>query len=96
MAEYRLTPAAARDLADIWRYTEKEWGRDQANAYALAIRAACGDLAKFPRQAQDCAHIRQGYRRRSTGRHIIYFRVTDYGIAVVRILHQRMDTKRRL
>lgn len=29
-------------------------------------------------------------------RHIIYFRPTGYGIAVIRILHQRMDAPRHL
>ena len=29
-----------------------------------------------------------------TTRNTIYFRVTDYGIAVVRVLHDRMDATR--
>ncbi|WP_207901287.1 hypothetical protein [Sphingomonas sp. PP-CC-3A-396] len=28
--------------------------------------------------------------------HVIYFRSTSYGIAVIRILHQRMDAGRHL
>jgi len=27
---------------------------------------------------------------------MIYFRVTDYGIAVIRVLHDRMDAPRHL
>ena len=30
------------------------------------------------------------------GRHAIYFRITAYGIAVVRVLHDRMDAQRHL
>jgi toxin ParE1/3/4 len=30
------------------------------------------------------------------GQHVIYFRVTRYGIAVIRILHQRMEAARHL
>ena len=30
MAEYRLSPAAERDLEGIWIYTRKEWGLEQA------------------------------------------------------------------
>ena len=33
MAEYRLTPAAERDLEKIWRYTQKTWGIEQAGRY---------------------------------------------------------------
>ncbi len=94
--EYRLSPAAIRDLTEIWRYTSKEWDKEQANRYTLALQAMCAKLAEAPQQGQSCAHIRPGYRRRGTEHHVIYYRVTDYGIAVVRILHQRMDAGREL
>jgi toxin ParE1/3/4 len=32
MAEYRLTPAAERDLEAIWVHTVREWGVEQAVA----------------------------------------------------------------
>jgi len=37
-----------------------------------------------------------GYRRRSVERHMIYFRITTYGIAIIRILHDRMYAPRYL
>jgi toxin ParE1/3/4 len=46
--------------------------------------------------APACDHIRPSYRRRSVERHMIYFRITDYGIAIIRILHDRMDAPRHL
>jgi hypothetical protein len=33
MAEYRLSPAAERDLEGIWKYTREEWGLEQAERY---------------------------------------------------------------
>ena len=59
--------------------------------YTDLIEAACADLAEAPQRAQGCGNIRPGYRRRSAEQHVIYFRPTSYGIAVIRILHQRMD-----
>jgi toxin ParE1/3/4 len=53
-------------------------------------------LAEAPKSAPGCEHIRKGYRRRSIGRHMVYFRITTYGIAVIRILHERMDAPRHL
>ncbi|WP_371868153.1 type II toxin-antitoxin system RelE/ParE family toxin [Pseudoduganella rivuli] len=53
-------------------------------------------LAQFPMAALACDYIRSGYRRSRVERHMIYFRVTDYGIAVVRILHERMDASRHI
>jgi toxin ParE1/3/4 len=96
MAEYRLSPRAQRDLDGVFEYTVARWGLAQALRYTDLIEAACADLAEAPQQAQGCANIRPGYRRRSIEQHVTYFRTTDYGIAVVRILNSRMDAARHL
>lgn len=96
MAEYRLSPRAQRDLDGVFDYTVTRWDLAQALRYTDLIEAACADLAEAPQQAQGCAHIRPGYRRRGVEQHVIYFRPTSYGIAVARILHQRMDAARHL
>mgnify|MGYP003593929528 FL=1 len=96
MAEYRLTPAAERDLESIWRYTARQWGIKQAERYIDTLTDAFAELADAPKAAPTCEHIRRGYRRWGVERHMVYFRVTDYGIAVVRVLHERMDAPRHL
>jgi len=96
MADYRLAPAAERDLEHIWRTTAKEWGVDQAHRYTDKLAAAFEALAQAPERAQACDHIRQGYRRRNVERHAIYFRKTASGIDIMRILHDRMDATRHL
>lgn len=96
MAEARLSPRAQRDLEQLFDFTVKRWGLAQAMRYAELIEAACAELAEAPQRAQACDHIRQGYRRRVVERHMIYFRQTGFGIAVVRILHQRMDAATHL
>ncbi len=92
----RLSPAAQRDLDDVFRYSARLWGMGQAVRYVQAIRDACVHWASTPTSAQDCRHIREGYRRGLVGRHWVYFRGEVKGIAVVRILHQRMDAARHL
>lgn len=96
MAEYRLTPAAEQDLEAIWIYTAQHWSVAQASRYMDIMTAAFASLARSPRTAPACDHIRPGYRRRSVEQHMIYFRITFYGIAIVRVLHQRMDAPRYL
>ena len=96
MAEYRLTPAAERDLESIWIYTVREWGIEQADRYIDLLTTAFAALAQKPNTAQSCEHILPGYRQWGVERHMIYFRITEYGIAVVRILHDRMDARRHL
>lgn len=96
MAEYRLTPAAEGDLEAIWSYTARQWDVAQANRYTDIMTAAFAELAQRPKTAPACDHIRPGYRRCSVERHMIYFRITAYGIAIIRILHDRMDAQRNL
>lgn len=94
MAEYRLTPAAERDLERIWAYTLEQWGIKQADRYIDFLTEAFDTLARSPRIAPTCEQIRPGYRRWAVERHTVYFRMTDYGIVVVRVLHNRMDPSR--
>ena len=96
MAEYRLTPAAERDLESIWIYTLRQWGARQADLYIDVLTTAFAKCADAPEIAPSCEHIRPGYRRWRVERHMVYFQVTHYGIAVVRILHERMDSLRHL
>jgi toxin ParE1/3/4 len=96
MSEYRLTPAARRDLEGIWRYTNQRWGVEQANRYIDVLTEAFAVLAGAPKTAPACDHIRAGYRHRSVERHVVYFKTAPYGIAVVRVLHERMDAPQHL
>ena len=95
-AEYRLTPEAKRDVEAIWLYTFEEWGLEQANRYTDELEDGFAQLAVGPQLGAACDHIRKGYRRSRVGRHVVYYRTTDYGIAVVRILHDRMLPTRHL
>ena len=95
-AEYRLTPEAERDLEAIWLYTFEEWGLKQAHRYTDELTEAFTQLAASPEIATPYGQIRKGYRRSRVGRHVIYFRLTEYGIAVVRVLHVRMLPVRHL
>jgi toxin ParE1/3/4 len=96
MAEYRLSPAAEHDLESIWLYTCQQWSLQQANQYIDMLTATFDKLADSPLIASVCDHIRSGYRHYNAGRHMIYFRVTPFGIAIIRILHDRMDVSRHL
>ncbi|MFZ6872312.1 type II toxin-antitoxin system RelE/ParE family toxin [Undibacterium sp. Di27W] len=96
MAEYRLVPAAENDLESIWSYTALKWSVEQADRYTDIMTSAFDELAQSPKLAPACDHIRPGYRRQTVERHVIYFRITSYGIAIIRILHDRMDASRYL
>ena len=91
MREYRLTPCAERDVEEIWRYTARQWSADQAEEYVGDLFDMMEDLAHERAQGRSGETIRPGYWRRNVGAHVIFYKKADYGIAVVRVLHQRMD-----
>ena len=96
MSGYVLSPRAKADLDDIWDYTERNWGTEQAKAYIRLIGAAIQTVATSPARGKACDHIREGYRKYPAGSHVVFFRLTDGGINVVRILRRRMDFDRHL
>ena len=95
-AEIRLTPAAERDLIDIWVYTADEWGVDQADHYLAEIERALDRLRDYPERGADIREVRAGYRRLPVGRHRIYYRLSHGVVEIIRVLHARMDVSSRL
>ena len=98
---YLLSPLAQADLSDIWDYSNNLWGADQADAYVLAIHAACEGLAAAMAGGrlggQSAEHIRTGYRKEIVGSHLVFFTCQLMGIVnVVRVLNQRMDVSAHL
>jgi toxin ParE1/3/4 len=93
---YRLTPAAQRDLSDIWDFTQEHWDGVQAETYISELRAAVERIAEDPDRGRACDDIREGYRRYRIGSHLIFYRVAADGVDVIRILHQRMDPSRHM
>ena len=96
MNEYRLTPAAQRDLSSMWDYTEEQWDVRQAETYIGEIRADIERVAANPQRGRARTEVRDGYRSYSIVSHVLFYVETPFGIAVIRILHQSMDPARHL
>ena len=96
MSGYALSPRAKADIEEIWDYTEKRWGLDQAKRYIRELEQAMETVARDPRRARKCDDIRPGYRRFSGGSHIIFFLTKSDRIEIIRVLHQRMDFDQHL
>lgn len=96
MASFRLSPLAVEDLEAIWWYSFKHWGIAKADVYIDALLERFTATAKAPQRTSDISHIRSGYRYARVEQHVFYFRTTDDGIAIIRILHGWMDPARYL
>lgn len=91
----RLYPLAQADLEEIWSYTETRWSLEQAESYHAGIIAAFEGLAAGSKQGRP-SDAREGYFKYAVGSHLVFYRRSEAGIDVVRILHQRMDVTRHL
>ena len=95
-AEYRLAPKAREDMEAVWLYSLNLWGARQADRYIDDLTEAFAFLASSPKVGTACDHIRKGYRRYPVIRHVVYYRATQYGIEIIRVLHDRMLAVRHL
>jgi len=98
MAKYHLTNKAVEDLSNIWEYTVDTWSERQADDYYNMLTASFQKITENPRlfglKYEEIAEGLHGYR---ANKHIIFYRIlADGDILVIRILHQRMDLKRRM
>lgn len=96
MADFYLRPKAVSDLENIWDYTVRMWDEDQAERYLRLLNVGFIDLTIQPDLGRACDAIRPGYRVFRVGSHVIFYRVMNEGIEIVRVLHQSMDFERHL
>ena len=92
---YRLSPLAEADLEEIWLYTFQQWSMEQADDYLSNLIAAIEGLASGRKTGQK-TDVREGYWKYHAGAHVVYFRRSDTGIDVIRVLHGRMDVGKHL
>jgi toxin ParE1/3/4 len=93
---YRLSKSAESDLLEIWDYTAHTWGVNQAEKYLKRLESRFFDLAAEPQKGRPRKDLASDYFSYHEVRHLIFYRPQDEGIAIARILHERMDLGERL
>ncbi|WP_063835573.1 type II toxin-antitoxin system RelE/ParE family toxin [Rhizobium lusitanum] len=79
----------------MWRYTVENRSAKQAEAYHAEIVEAFEGLASGLKIGRRI-HIREGYFKHAIGSHLIYYLLLDAEVAIIRVLHRRMDVSRHL
>jgi len=82
---------AEEDLADIWLYSFEIQGERQADKYYDELIKGMELLAYNPALGVSCDHIREGYRRFKFNCHVVYYKVTESRLTIIRVLHERME-----
>ena len=94
---YRISKQAIDDLNDIWVYTFHKWSKEQADRYYDLIIGEIEFIAENYLIGKSAEQTRKNYRVTKIKSHLIFYRKFGNGIVeIVRILHQRMDIKKRL
>jgi toxin ParE1/3/4 len=91
MRRLRISREAQRDLFSIADYSEREWGADAKLKYMDRIATRFESLRRHPNLGRPRTEFGPSLFSILCGGHIIFYRVTDNEVKVVRVLHQRMD-----
>ena len=97
MYSIRFTKQADADLVSIYVYTYRTWNEAQAVDYTNGLKAAICKIAENPKRigTADRFKVRPGYRSCRYQSHVVFYRVSDRFVEVVRILHKRMDIEKQ-
>jgi toxin ParE1/3/4 len=97
MPTYRKTRRADEDLQEIYRYTRRTWGRDQAVRYLRGLEQRFTALADNPLAGLAREDLRPpGLRSFVHGSHVIFYQPQPDGVLIVRVLHGRQDVRAHL
>lgn len=95
--KYRISEQAVKDLNTIWIYTLNKWSKEQADRYYELIIGEIEFVSDNFLTGKSVEQIRKNYKVTKSKSHLIFYRKKENDIVdVVRILHQRMDIKKRL
>jgi toxin ParE1/3/4 len=72
------------------------WSLREADRYQSMMIKEIELLAAHSKSGKDQHHIRSGYRSSKIKSHIIFYRILEKELEVIRILHERMDIPNRL
>lgn len=92
MARFLIQHAASYRIDEIYRYTLKQWGSDQAKAYIEGLFASFAEVVtrKIPSRPVPAAFAVSGYFYRDQ-KHFVYWRYLGSGdVGIVTVLHERM------
>ncbi len=88
MAFHRIlySEQAAEDLIDIWSYLD-ELNTNAANKIIEQIKCECVKLSNFPMLGQEREDIIKGIRHLPVFSYIVFYRIMDDYIEIIRVVH---------
>jgi toxin ParE1/3/4 len=86
-----FTAEAEADFRSLLEYTTVTWGVEQRDLYADRMMSVIHELLSHTQLGSVRDDVSPGLRNRRVGQHLIFYRVYERSIRIVRILHTKMD-----
>jgi toxin ParE1/3/4 len=93
---FKLRPKADQDLANIYHYSIQEFGGKRAELYIKDLSASFRKLVQKPELGKDYSFVRPNLLAYPVVSHVVFFKESDWGITILRVLHRSMDYGRHL
>ena len=87
MAIYKVSPAAERDLVDIYLRGLNKWGEKQTDEYQRRLLSAFHTVVSNPDLGRK-VEIRPQLQQYDIIPYVIFYRKFSYGIRIARILYK--------
>jgi toxin ParE1/3/4 len=91
-----ISKKAISDIEEIWLYTVAKWSIVQADRYYHLIFDEINYICKNINTGKSMEHVRKGYRASKVKSHLIFYRVLNETVEIIRILHEGMDIENLL
>lgn len=85
------TRQAEADLLEIWLYIAEEGGLPAADRVLLSVDQKCQALAGSPGMGRRREELAPGLRSFPVGNYVVFYRVREDAIEVIRVLHGARD-----
>jgi len=85
------TPAALRDLDEIWFYLAREADIETADRFTRQLTLACEKITTSPRGYRFRPELASDLRSYPHKRYVVFYYVVTHGITIARILHSARD-----
>ena len=85
------SPEAEQDLLAIWIHVAREASPDVADEQLRFVDRACEALAQWPHSGRARDELFRGVRSIAVEAYVVFYRVEDSAIEIIRVLHGRRD-----
>ena len=96
MYDVIFSKKSVEDLSNIWRYTANKWSIKQADKYYNILISFCKNIATNPfLYGMKYDEIIDELLGVIIKEHIVFYKINNNEIIIIRILHKRMDFKNK-